>query len=437
MRVRLKLIFGCILGILALNSYANITSTPFSQYGVIQNVQNYSSNPFWSPNGSYNQRMPTPVYATGTDVETADCQRVVSALVTAQCAVRDNCKSTQLSDIRPAIILTLSRMPNANYATACAGFIDGAFQDYMRQTGYAVPTVGTPFPTPTAPNPNKITPNQNWSAPPMAPSGIPTPEWFQGIMEREQELQELQAQNSANSAEIYRADFPTTYADLSLEDRLANEAVGYAPFKDKSAYTTIELEDIETYTKRIKDKCFTEHGTGEECCQKYPNDEKCKEYFADKEKKRKEEQDAKTKEKCFKDHGAGKECCEKYPNDERCKEYNKKKAEQEKKAEQDKQAKQEQDNCFNTHGAEKCCEQYPKDERCKEYNQKKDKEKQQKCFDESSNNKTKRDKCCEQYPNDVHCGNHYNDEGILVDKYEKPVRDDYGNLQYKGERKLN
>ena len=131
--------------------------TPFSKYGVIQNVQNYSSNPYWSPNAPYNQRMPTPVYADGPDVETGDCQRVVSGLIATTCAMQNNCIESQLSEVRPTVMLQLSRIPNGNYATACAGFIDGAFQDYMRQTGYAVPTVGTPFPTPTASNPNAPT----------------------------------------------------------------------------------------------------------------------------------------------------------------------------------------------------------------------------------------------------------------------------------------
>ena len=33
------------------------TTTPFSKYGQIQNVQNYSSNPFWDPSSPYNQRV--------------------------------------------------------------------------------------------------------------------------------------------------------------------------------------------------------------------------------------------------------------------------------------------------------------------------------------------------------------------------------------------
>ena len=33
------------------------TTTLFSKYGQIQNVQNYSSNPFWDPSSPYNQRV--------------------------------------------------------------------------------------------------------------------------------------------------------------------------------------------------------------------------------------------------------------------------------------------------------------------------------------------------------------------------------------------
>ena len=74
--------------------------------------------------------MPTPVYATGTDIETADCQQVVAQLIASVCSMANNCATHTLSDIRPTLMLQLSRMPGGNYATACAGYIDTAFDTY-------------------------------------------------------------------------------------------------------------------------------------------------------------------------------------------------------------------------------------------------------------------------------------------------------------------
>ena len=125
------------------------SNTPFSKYGVIQNVQNYSSNPFWSPDAPYNQRMPTAVYAKGPDVETADCQNIVAYLVAVECANRNNCASSRLLDVRPSIVLQLSQMSGGSYVTACAGYIDAAFDQYKKQNAVAAPSAGVAFPTAT------------------------------------------------------------------------------------------------------------------------------------------------------------------------------------------------------------------------------------------------------------------------------------------------
>ena len=82
----------------------------FSDYGQIQNVQNYSTNPFWSPNAPYNQRVaPQPVYVQGNNVTGEECTRVIQSAVAFQCSARDNCRNTTLADIRPAIRTDLSR----------------------------------------------------------------------------------------------------------------------------------------------------------------------------------------------------------------------------------------------------------------------------------------------------------------------------------------
>lgn len=243
-----NIIFSAVLiAAAAIPATAPAAGTPFSKYGQIQNVQNYSSNPFWNPNGPYNQRMPQPVYVQGADLNTGDCQRTVSALVASECATRNKCVGVTLSDIRPSIMLQLSRLPGHNFATACAGFIDEAFNDYVKNYSNAAPTgTATAFPTATTPNPSlnetdfKI---QN----PYAPKA-PTwngESWLLEMKGREEELKQLQSQNGAGTEKLVRADFPSTYSDLSFTERMENERAGFEPYKDAKAY--VPLGNIESY----------------------------------------------------------------------------------------------------------------------------------------------------------------------------------------------
>lgn len=225
---------------------SHAADTPFSKYGVIQNVQNYSSNPFWSPNAPYNQRMPTPVYADGPDVETGDCQRVVSGLIATTCAMQNNCIESQLSDVRPTVMLQLSRIPNGNYATACAGYIDTAFNEYVQKYGNAMPTGVVAFPHATTPNAAATESDFR----PENPYEIQLMDWQTDVIERKLELQQLQSMNGAGNEHIEPASFPTTYADLSFSERMANSAAGYEPYRDKSAYKPIEIESQEKYLNR-------------------------------------------------------------------------------------------------------------------------------------------------------------------------------------------
>ncbi|MBD5389391.1 hypothetical protein HDR63_04015 [bacterium] len=219
-----------------------------SKDGLIQNVQNYSSAPYWNPNGPYNQRMPSPVYVQGTELDAGDCTAVVNALVASVCAARNNCVNDQLSDVRPTIMVQLSRMPGHNYASSCAGYVDTAFADYVAQ--YA-------FPTAVAPNANAQQNTQgtgyqipNPLAPklPIAPNGEP---WMQDMLDRKQELKDLQAQNGAGvNARLAAADFPTTIADVSFTDRIANATAGYAPYKDAKAYHFFQIESDQKAASR-------------------------------------------------------------------------------------------------------------------------------------------------------------------------------------------
>ncbi len=217
-------------------------ASPLSKYGNIQPVHNYSSNPFWTPDAPYNQRMPTPVYATGTAIGTAECQQVTTNLIAAQCISRNNCISTRLSDIRPALMMQLTNMPGGNYGTACAGYLDAAFADYVKKYAHAGSGVGNAgFPAPTTPN-SAIT---NQMAQP-ANNAFPTakPDWATEQDMRKQELQSLKSASDTPTGIDPDAAFPTTYADLSFTERMDNAQKGYAPYSNNSAYKTIKIENV-------------------------------------------------------------------------------------------------------------------------------------------------------------------------------------------------
>ncbi len=220
---------------------ANAASSIFSNYGQIQNVQNYSTNPFWTPSSPYNQRLPQPVYVQGADLTADDCFKVVQSLVSVQCMARDNCKETSLADIRPSIMVQLSNLPGANYVSACSGYIDGVYESYVSQFGNNAPNRQVAFPTATVPNQNLNNNNNNIQI--KNPYEIKTPQWQQEINERTQELQELQQQNSADSEQLSATAFPETYADLSFTERMANARAGYEPFAGKSAYVFPEFQN--------------------------------------------------------------------------------------------------------------------------------------------------------------------------------------------------
>ncbi|MBQ1997729.1 MAG: hypothetical protein II238_04740 [Alphaproteobacteria bacterium] len=198
MRINFKNFLCIFTGLAAFLGTSN-ADTIFSKYGIIQNVQNYSSNPFWNPNSPYNNRMPQPVYATGPQVKTDECQRIVTSLVTLQCMNANNCIGARIDDIRPAIILQLSRMSGGNYATACAGYLDGIFNDYVSQFANAAPKgISVGFPIPAAPNTN-ANGNQIQLSNPFA---TPAPDWATDMRERQSELQDLHTQTQKHLYEV-------------------------------------------------------------------------------------------------------------------------------------------------------------------------------------------------------------------------------------------
>lgn len=221
-----------------------------SKYGQIQNVQNYSSNPFWSPDAPYNQRMPQPVYVQGAELNAAQCQSVVSQLVAAQCASRNNCIGASISDIRPTIMIQLSRMTGANYVGSCSGFIEPTFYEYVSNNSGAVG--GTYFPTPSisgggATDQPKIKIENPYKIQPLEYHGE---EWMKELGGRAIELQKLQAQNGANTDNVFAANMPSTYSDLSFSERMENAQAGYQQYAGKSAYSQMNLETDERRRER-------------------------------------------------------------------------------------------------------------------------------------------------------------------------------------------
>ena len=236
----------------------------FSDYGQIQNVQNYSTNPFWSPNSPYNQRLPQPVYVQGADLKAADCISVVKSMVSAQCMTRDNCKNTVLSDIRPTIMVQLANLPGANYVSACSGYLDYIFDTYKQQNGNTLSNRKISFPAETTPNPDI---NNTNGVQLKNPYKSQPPKWLQDIKGRADELKELQKQNGSDDYALSAKTFPKTYEDLSFTERMENDRAGLMPYKDLKAYYTLDIENITEY-------CEDDTHKKTEACIKYANDKK-------------------------------------------------------------------------------------------------------------------------------------------------------------------
>ena len=251
-----SLLFAVFCGFCAINAHAAISL--FSDYGQIQNVQNYSTNPFWTPNSPYNQRLPQPVYVQGADLTAEDCFKVVQSLVSVQCMARDNCKDTTLADIRPTVMVQLSNLPGNNYVSACSGYIDGVFESYVAQYGNNAPNRVVSFPNATEPNQNLNNDNKIQIQNPYKQT---LPQWQQEIKERSQELQELQQQNGAGSEHLSANAFPKTYEDLSFTERVNLATADYAQYKDMNAYTVPNFQNAE-------DWCNGE-GSGSAICKEY------------------------------------------------------------------------------------------------------------------------------------------------------------------------
>lgn len=216
---------------------AYASSTPFSQYGMIQNVQNYSNNPFYNPNAAA-VTVPKIVYANGPALKAGDCERAVGALLENICAQRNNCYGTTLADVRPSIMIQLSNLPGYNYASSCGGYIDTIYENYMKQNQNVNSVNNSAFPVATN---TKTTTKTN--------SNIP--QWQADYNKRASELKELQAQNAVDYT-VSDTEFPKTINDLSFQDSIALKKASYAPYQNAEVYKPMDIERTTPEEKRQK-----------------------------------------------------------------------------------------------------------------------------------------------------------------------------------------
>lgn len=230
-----------LCGVVGCNAYA-AQNAPMvmSKYGEIQSVNKYSSNPFWTPNSPYNQRFPTPIYVTGPDLTSGDCNRIVQNLVSEYCTNRGNCSNLRIADVRPVVMVQLSQLPGHNFATSCGGYIDSVFENYKKTYGN-VSTNNIVKPVQQKQNTIQI---EN-------PFKQTKTDYEIATDERTAELERMQRVTTA-AATITPANFPKTVDDLSFTDRLANTTAGYEPYKNLNAYQTPKFETEDEYYERMK-----------------------------------------------------------------------------------------------------------------------------------------------------------------------------------------
>ncbi len=257
-------IFGVFLayfGVMRLADAAQKAPSMFSTYGEIQPVQKYSSNPFWNKDSPYNQRMPTPIYATGADLNTGDCNRVVANLIASFCASNNNCANKKISDVRPQVMVQLSQLPGHNFATSCSGYIDSEFENYKKtygnvsQNNIIKPVVTTQQTQPVIKTDNLFKQQPG--------------KYEQGVAERTAELKRLQNANTPTPTVSPQA-FPKTIDDISFNDRMALASAGYEPYQNLKSYKVPNFEEEdEEFFARLKAINPTKY------CERRPSDSFC------------------------------------------------------------------------------------------------------------------------------------------------------------------
>lgn len=224
---------------------AQSAPTLLSKKGEIQSVNKYSSNPYWNPDSPYNQRFPAPVYVSGPDLTSGDCNRVVSSLIQSYCTSNNNCANTRLSDARPTLMVQLSQLPGHGFATSCGGYIDSAFNDYKE-------TYGNSYTANTTLNTGQSTSKTTTQTIHVDNPFTKTKSEYEiGVDVRTAELEQMQRMTTPDPT-VTPTDFPKTVADLSFTDRVANATAGYEPYKDLNAYKTPKFETDAEYYERMK-----------------------------------------------------------------------------------------------------------------------------------------------------------------------------------------
>ena len=170
-----------------------------------------------------------------------------------------------VNDARPTITVQLASLPNHNYVTPCAGYIDTEFEKYVSANSVLAPGTGsTAFPNAITPGSNVQTGGVQFTnpyAPKLPEFGGDT--WGADMLERKQELQNLQSVCSANNnQQLAHADFPKTANDLTFTQRMQNLAAGYEPYRDASAYETLNLDAVvkeqNEYIKQMQQRLSTD-----------------------------------------------------------------------------------------------------------------------------------------------------------------------------------
>ncbi|MBO7656136.1 MAG: hypothetical protein J6S80_00185 [Alphaproteobacteria bacterium] len=236
---RRKYIFATSVAVFC--AYCSVSqSAVMSKYGEIQPVNKYSSNPFWTPDSPYNLRFPSPIYATGPDLNTETCNNTVAALVNSYCSANNNCSKLQVSDVRPKIMVQLSQLPGHNYATSCGGYIDNAVKEYKKNHGNSFSGI------------NVV--QQPKTTKPLSLTGVVISQpktKSDGVAERTAELEQVQSMTT-QTVDVAETDFPKTIADLSFVDRVANATAGYEPYKDLKSYHIPKFETEQEYYSRME-----------------------------------------------------------------------------------------------------------------------------------------------------------------------------------------
>ena len=257
---------------LCMATQTHAAPTPFSQYGLIQNAQNYSSNPFYTP-GTYTASYPKIVYNSGPALKPADCQVTVAALVQNICATHNNCRNMTLPDVRPEIMVALSKLPVYNYASSCAGYIDGEYQKYINPNSNttAAESARRVMPTINAiPNATETT----------FPTGTPIATSTKKQTEyetRAAELKSLQSQTQTSTDNIMAATFPKTFDDLSFEQKNDVKRAGYEPYKNAQTYVPLNVERDDKLYHSATDALCDEVASVRTCIAKYGADEEAAE----------------------------------------------------------------------------------------------------------------------------------------------------------------